>query len=90
MFKLPEGSGFKVPMLRLPYASAHRSHLCPVDQVPKEKSWHLVCPACWQTVPIADREEVYRLYKTERGSERHVLKCRTVVRHLMEERRAIR
>lgn len=69
---------------------------CPVDNQPKDKPWHLVCAGCWAKVPLADRDEVYRLYKTARGSTKHRLKCREVVRALCveqrrnEERRAVR
>ncbi|MBI5768729.1 MAG: hypothetical protein HZA93_13105 [Verrucomicrobia bacterium] len=55
---------------------------CPVCSAPKDQRWHLVCATCWAKVPFADQQEVYRLYKEQRGSTAHTLKCRTVVRAL--------
>lgn len=57
---------------------------CPVDGEPKERRWHLVCPYCWVKVPDADKEEIYRLYQEERGSNAHREKCFSVVRALLE------
>lgn len=61
---------------------------CQVCTTGKDKLWHLVCSVCWATVPAADQEELYALYKNERGSERHLLKCHSVLRPLFEARRA--
>ena len=61
---------------------------CPVCSEPKEKKWHLVCPYCWVKVPAADQEQLYELYQKARGTLRHVIKCRTIVRDLLEAKRA--
>jgi hypothetical protein len=65
-----------------------KSTNCPVCQEPKEKPWHLVCPYCWVKVPLPDQADVYRLYKTARGSTKHRMKCREVVYALFEAKHA--
>ena len=60
---------------------------CPVCRTGKDKTWHLVCNACWAKVPLADQESLMSLYKHERGSEAHVMQCRSIVRTLFEARR---
>ncbi len=65
----------------LPIPAMSATH-CPVCNAPKDKRWHLVCPACWAKVPAADQADVYELYSTRRGSPAHTKKCRQIVRAL--------
>lgn len=59
---------------------------CPVCHAPKAKKWHLVCAECWAKVPAATQDEIFRLYRAERDSERHRVKCMEVVRELYRQR----
>lgn len=43
---------------------------------PRQKPWHLACTECWNLVPGPLQQEVFRLYKTERGSTFHISKVR--------------
>lgn len=47
---------------------------------PKQKRWHLACPACWALVPPALQAQVYHLYKTARSSDAHIESCREAYR----------
>lgn len=56
--------------------------LCSCGQ-PRQKPWHLACLSCWQLVPWALQDKVYRLYKQEQGSEAHlsaVRECHEAIR----------
>lgn len=49
----------------------------------REKPWHLVCPACWGTLPQNLRDEVWTLYQVDRGSGPHLAAIRECVKWLM-------
>lgn len=38
----------------------------------RTKDWHLACPDCWSLISKRLQDEVFHLFKTERGSLRHV------------------
>jgi hypothetical protein len=52
-----------------------------------KKVWHLACSDCWFSLPKDVRDRVWKLYKTERGSEQHRGACYEALR-LIRERRA--
>lgn len=43
---------------------------------PRSKPWHLVCEECWALVPLPLQELVYRLFRTQQGSDDHVAAVR--------------
>lgn len=47
---------------------------CPVNGCDEqlEKSWNLCCKSHWFALPKPLRDEVWRLYKAERGSSTHL------------------
>lgn len=42
----------------------------------RDKDWHLACPECWALIPVPLQNEVFRLFKNERGSDKHVAAVR--------------
>jgi len=62
---------------------------CPVCKHPKNAARHLTCSSCWSAVPTEDQHAIYALQRRERGSNRHKMHCRKVLRALHEDRRAV-
>lgn len=53
---------------------------CPVKGCANTKEhWHLTCASHWRQVPRHVQAKVYRLYRTEQGSEQHRVTCLTIV-----------
>jgi hypothetical protein len=55
---------------------------------PRTKDWHLACPDCWSIIPTSQQNEVFWLFKTERGSNRHIAavrRCYEVIRASREQ-----
>lgn len=50
----------------------------------KERRWHLVCPACWATLPLPLRGELYAAYAESQGGERHRVAVRACLEFLRE------
>jgi hypothetical protein len=46
----------------------------------KERSWHLLCAACWNQVPKELQDRVWTEYRKKRGSGAHMDAIRDVFR----------
>ena len=59
---------------------------CPVKGCGRgRRPSEVVCSPHWKTVPRPLRDEVWRLFRTERGSLAHLVACREVVRFCEEQ-----
>lgn len=66
--------------------------ICPVIgcEQPLEKSWNLTCKGHWFDLPKPLRDEVWRLFRAERGSGAHlraIAECLIFLNKIERERR---
>ena len=54
-----------------------------------QRSWHLVCPACWNKLPAELRDELWEAFQKEPGTERHRVAVRQVLQYLKDNRKAV-
>lgn len=56
---------------------------CPIPRCGRSKQgWQLVCQRHWDEVPKPERDELWGLYRTAKGSDEHYAACSRIIRAL--------